>query len=380
MESSKSDKFIYGAWLKLLCLYFIMFGLSATIPIVAMYPDLGFPCYFNALVNYTAVNLTQRNVAKHLTPTFFLETYEMFAYISISFFIDCASALYYFVGAYSVFKAKQKHVNRLTSLSQWICLVGAPTQIFLGILRMWTIQLFIHTLSYKHIYLAAFVYTIHFFLSFIYIQCYISRNCKLWNLKVIEQHIPEGTLLEFLVFYIKPIIVNAQLFCLALELLVYSLSLFMAVGNSFYVLVSDIVFGSINMYLGAAFIIFVLIEVLYVKFMKVLFGFHLGVATAAIILALPLLRYEHIFMAAKLQSIISINIICIPILAIVAICVRLTRIYYCYTPAPTLYMPLDKKPVSFEVKKKQNKAKDSKQSAKGPAIMEESTDEDDELI
>ncbi|ALE14751.1 ORF39 [Felid gammaherpesvirus 1] len=372
MESSKSDKFIYKVWLKLLVLYFIMFGLSTTVPIAAMYPKLGFPCYFNALVNYTAVNLTQRNVAKHLTPTFFLEAYEMFAYITISFLIDCVSAIYYTMGACSVFLAKKKHISGLTSLSQWIQLVGTPTQVFLGILRMWTIQLFIHTLSYKHIYLAAFVYTFHFLMSCCHVQCHICKSCKPWNLKVIEQQIPEKTILSILVFYVKPIIINAQLFCLALELLVYSLSLFMAIGNSFYVLVSDIVFGSINMYLGGALIFFVTTEILYVKFIQVLVGFHLGVVTAAIILALPLLRYEHIFVAAKIQSIISINIICIPMLAVIAICVRFLRIFYCFTTPPTLYAPLRRNHSLFKKKKKREK-----QASQGPIILEEtSTDEE----
>ncbi len=69
MKSSKNDTFVYRTWVKTLVVYFVMFVMSAVVPITAMFPNLGYPCYFNALVDYGALNLTNYNLAHHLTPT-----------------------------------------------------------------------------------------------------------------------------------------------------------------------------------------------------------------------------------------------------------------------------------------------------------------------
>lgn len=327
MKSSKSDKFIYGIWLKLLILYFIMFILSAVVPIAAMFPNLGFPCYFNNLVNYGSMDLRERNVFEHITPTLFLEGPEMMSYISYSFLVDCCSMLYYAIGCAAVICHRKSHVQGLTTLSNWVHMVGSPGLIYMGFLRLWTIQLFIHTLSYKHIYLAAFVYAAHFLLSFIHIQSYISRNSAVWTIEAMKQHIPAGTLLDKVLTIMKPITINLHLSCLALEMLVFSLSFMMAVGNSFYVLVSDIVFGAINIFLVLTIIWYGFTEFFLVRYEPRQFGFYAGVISASIILLLPVIRYDHIFVRANMHRAVVINISIIPILATLATLVRIIRLF-----------------------------------------------------
>lgn len=367
MKSSKSDLFIYKTWFKLLVLYFVMFVLSATVPIAASFPGLGFPCYYNALVNYSAINLTERNVAKHLTPTLYLEESEMFAYMTFTFLVDCFAAVYYFLGALAIMLAKRHFVVSLTTLSQWIAMVGTPTLILIGMWRMWTIQLFIQTLSYKHIYLSAFVYLIHFLLSFLHTQCYISRNSQLWSLKVLEQGIPPNTLLDTVVFTLKPLLANCQLFCLGLEMLVFSLSFMMAIGNSFYVLVSDIVFGAINLYLALVLFWVLLTELYLVKYMTFVMGFYLGGLIGCIFLLVPLWRYEQIFVAANLRSPILINILVIFFLCTLSALVRLLRMTW-FSPTKPSYEPIQLKNIKHRRVKLQ--------SPSGPSILEEGSSDE----
>lgn len=378
MKSSKTDAFIFGSWVKLLLLYLLMFILSAVVPITAMFPNLGFPCYFINLVKYSNINLTTKNAAKHITPTLFLEAPEMFTYITFSFAVDCISAIYYFIGAYAVLSARKQHIRSLTSLSQWIALVGTPTLVFMGLLRLWTIQLFINTLSYKHIYLAAFVYTAHFLLSFMHIQCYITRNSAVWTISALEQHIPRGTLLHTVIKYGKPITANMHLICLALEMLVFSLSFMMAIGNSFYVLVSDVVFGSINLFLGLTIIWYVITETFLSKYLSVQFGFYIGVVIASIVLILPLIRYEAVFVSAKLHTTVAVNIVVIPIMALVAMLIRAIRILWNKKNPVAHYVPVNSNNVDIAMKKKStNKNKKNKQNSKGPVLLESESSEDE---
>lgn len=338
MRSSKSDKFIYGIWLKLLILYFIMFLLSAVVPIAAMFPNLGFPCYFNNLVNYGSMDLRERNVMEHITPTLFLEGPEMMTYISYSFIVDCCSLLYYAIGCGAVACHRKSHVQGLTTLSNWVHMVGSPGLVYLGFLRLWTIQLFIHTLSYKHIYLAAFVYAAHFLLSFIHVQSYISRNSAVWTIESMKQHVPSGTLLDRVLTIMKPITINLHLSCLALEMLVFSLSFMMAIGNSFYVLVSDIVFGAINIFLTLTLIWYALTEFFLVRYEQRQFGFYVGVVVASIILLLPVIRYDTIFVRANLHKAVVVNISIIPALTTLAALIRLIRL--CKRKSKPAYVPI----------------------------------------
>lgn len=302
-----------------------MFVFSAVVPVAAMFPNLGFPCYFNNLVNYSSMELRDRNVMEHITPTLFLEGPEMMAYITFSFFVDFCSMLYYLIGCCAVVRHKKTHITGLTTLSNWVHMVGSPSIVYLGFLRLWTIQLFVHTLSYKHIYLAAFVYTAHFLLSFIHVQSYISRNSSVWTVDSMKQHIPAGTCLDKLLTFLKPVTINMHLTCLAFEMLVFSLSFMMAVGNSFYVIVSDIVFGGINIFLTLTLIWYTFTEVFLARYEKNLFGFYLGVLSATIVLLLPVIRYDHNFIKANLHKAVIANICVIPACACVAFMVRLVR-------------------------------------------------------
>ncbi|AIB03193.1 glycoprotein M [Bovine gammaherpesvirus 6] len=327
MKSSKKDIFVFKIWLKLMACYFIMFITSAVVPIAAMFPSLGFPCSFNSLVDYSSMNLRSRNQARHLTPTLFLEAPEMFFYVTASFIIDCCSLVYYICTAVAIIKAR-KHADGLTVLSHWILSAGSPTLVYMAIFKLWTIQLFIHTLSYKHIYLAAFVYCIHWLLSVVSVECYITNVSSTWSNSELRKSIPEGSLLYRVIHVFKPILINIHLACMALETLIFCLSFMMAIGNSFYVMVSDIVFGAINLYVILPIAWYIVTEVWLVRYLKYQFGFYFGVLAASVILILPLIRYERIFVAARVHKAVALNISIIPMCALVAFLFRACRVYF----------------------------------------------------
>ncbi len=217
MKSSKNDTFVYRTWVKTLVVYFVMFVMSAVVPITAMFPNLGYPCYFNALVDYGALNLTNYNLAHHLTPTLYLEPPEMFVYITLVFIADCVAFIYYACGEVALIKARKK-VSGLTDLSAWVSAVGSPTVLFLAILKLWSIQVFIQVLSYKHVFLSAFVYFLHFLASVLHACACVTRFSPVWVVKAQDNSIPQDTFLWWVVFYLKPVVTNLYLGCLALDL------------------------------------------------------------------------------------------------------------------------------------------------------------------
>ncbi|CEQ34770.1 BBRF3 [human gammaherpesvirus 4] len=326
MKSSKNDTFVYRTWFKTLVVYFVMFVMSAVVPITAMFPNLGYPCYFNALVDYGALNLTNYNLAHHLTPTLYLEPPEMFVYITLVFIADCVAFIYYACGEVALIKARKK-VSGLTDLSAWVSAVGSPTVLFLAILKLWSIQVFIQVLSYKHVFLSAFVYFLHFLASVLHACACVTRFSPVWMVKAQDNSIPQDTFLWWVVFYLKPVVTNLYLGCLALETLVFSLSVFLALGNSFYFMVGDMVLGAVNLFLILPIFWYILTEVWLASFMRHNFGFYCGMFIASIILILPLVRYEAVFVSAKLHTTVAINVAIIPILCSVAMLIRICRIF-----------------------------------------------------
>ena len=326
MKSSKNDTFVYRTWFKMLVVYFVMFVMSAVVPITAMFPNLGYPCYFNALVDYGALNLTNYNLAHHLTPTLYLEPPEMFVYITLVFIADCVAFIYYACGEVALIKARKK-VSGLTDLSAWVSAVGSPTVLFLAILKLWSIQVFIQVLSYKHVFLSAFVYFLHFLASVLHACACVTRFSPVWVVKAQDNSIPQDTFLWWVVFYLKPVVTNLYLGCLALETLVFSLSVFLALGNSFYFMVGDMVLGAVNLFLILPIFWYILTEVWLASFMRHNFGFYCGMFIASIILILPLVRYEAVFVSAKLHTTEAINVAIIPILCSVAMLIRICRIF-----------------------------------------------------
>nr|QZL09807.1 BBRF3 [human gammaherpesvirus 4] len=326
MKSSKNDTFVYRTWFKTLVVYFVMFVMSAVVPITAMFPKLGYPCYFNALVDYGALNLTNYNLAHHLTPTLYLEPPEMFVYITLVFIADCVAFIYYACGEVALIKARKK-VSGLTDLSAWVSAVGSPTVLFLAILKLWSIQVFIQVLSYKHVFLSAFVYFLHFLASVLHACACVTRFSPVWVVKAQDNSIPQDTFLWWVVFYLKPVVTNLYLGCLALETLVFSLSVFLALGNSFYFMVGDMVLGAVNLFLILPIFWYILTEVWLASFMRHNFGFYCGMFIASIILILPLVRYEAVFVSAKLHTTVAINVAIIPILCSVAMLIRICRIF-----------------------------------------------------
>lgn len=350
-----------------------MFILSAVVPIAASFPGLGFPCYFNRLVDYSKMNLTERNSMYHVTPTLFLEEPEMFVYISYSFLVDCIAAVYYFCGAIAIYRSK-KMVKGLTELSSWISVVGSPTIIYTAIIKLWTIQLYITVLSYKHIFIAAFVYGVHFTNSVVYMICSITKNTHVVESISHEKSVPQNTFLWTITTRFKPFLFNMYLACLALEMLVLSMSVFMAVGNQYYVLVGDMVFGTVNLFVLLPIIWYILMETFLHKYLKHLYGFHIGIFIASIILILPVIRYENIFIAANVRHAVSGNMAIIPILCTVFLIIRIVRIITSTPKTKYTKIPLDDQ----EELRSDNYQKRSKKKRASRKVTFENLDSDEE--
>lgn len=190
---------------------------------------------------------------------------------------------------------------------------------------------------------------------------------------MLEQHIPRKSVLHKVLTYGKPLSANILLFLLALEMLVFSLTFMMAIGNSFYIYVSDSVFGAINLFFCLTIVWYLFTELFLCKYIEKQFGFYVGVLVASIILVLPLIRYEAVFVAAKVQKVVAINISVIPVLAALCFLLRVGRVFWWhsttarYGPLPTAPARLSMKKVRFHKKR---------HTPTNPAVMEEESEED----
>lgn len=325
-QISKSDSFLLKSWTNLLALLTLSFVTSTTVPILATIKDLGFPCYFINLVDYSTLNLTVRNSAKHLTPTLFLEGPEMYVYLVWYFLADGLNIIYFIYAAVTIYRLKGIYMPSLNAIQTWITLVGGHGALYLSIVKLWTMQLFIHVLSYKHIFLAAFVYLFHFMLSYLHVHLFISRYVPQWQASSLEQSIPDGSSLERVVLFYRPILSNIQMSLMALEMLVFSLSVMMAICNSFYILVSDAVFGAINLFLLLSLVWHIGAEIFLARYLKHHIGFYIGLFVAYVIMLLPVIRYDAIFVTSRLHKPITVNMTIIPIICIITIVIRIIRL------------------------------------------------------
>ncbi|AZB49137.1 glycoprotein M [Vombatid gammaherpesvirus 1] len=322
---SKNANYAFSLWFRMVVLYVLMFLTTCVVPIVALFPGFGFPCLFTSLVDYTKIYSNQRNIVKHVTPTLFLESPEMFIYLGVTLSVDFFTAVYCVVAVIAVYKARV-YIFGPTVLSQWLTVLGNTTLVFMGLLRLWMLQLFIHTLSFKHIHISAVLYMAHCGFSMVYVQFSISRMTDSWSLKLYGRNVPENTMLERIVLHYKPLMINLKLFVLSMEIMLMVLSVFLVVGNTFYVRVSDLVLGAINLYLTIVILWAFLTEVLYCDYMDCQYGFFIGAVASSVIMAFPVLRYETSFVSAAVYKMAVCNISLIPICACCFLVMRWTRI------------------------------------------------------
>lgn len=262
----------------------------------------------------------------------------------------------------------------MTTIQNWISMAGSHSIIFIQVTRMYTIQLFIHTLSYKNIILAAVVYCVHFLLSWTNLQVSISRNLPIWDFEQQEKHIPKLTCLSTILKYGRPLCSNLYLSLFAMEGLVFSLSLMMAIENSFYILVSDAVFAAINIFFILTLVWYFNTELFLSRYLRFQVGYHLGVLVSVIVLALPVIRYEHIFVAANLHKAISVNLAIIPLFCVIALSVRLIR--WCHKNSKVSYSPLTvgpKQGIILPRKRRVQKPTDS-------ALLESYSSEEEDIL
>lgn len=372
--SSKNANYAFKLWRRMVCLYIIMFLTTCVVPIAAQFPGLGFPCLFTSLVDYSKMYNDRKLISKHITPTLFLESPEMLIYLVTTLTVDCLTAVYYVAALVAVCKARVL-IFGPTVLYQWMTVLGNTTLVFMGFLRMWMLQLFIHTLSFKHIHISCFLYMAHCVLSMVYVQFSISRMTDSWSLKLYGKNVPENTLLERIVVHYKPIMINLKLFMVSMETMVMVLSVFLVVGNTFYVRVSDLVLGAINLYLAIVILWAFFTEVLYCDYMDYQFGFFVGAIASSVIMAFPVLRYEGHFVSSHVYKMAICNIGFIPICACIFLLMRWVRIRRNTTLA---YNPLDYHIENSQSVKRPKKVKFRKQDVDEAVLI--TTDESDEEL
>lgn len=249
--------------------------------------------------------MTSYNVIHQLTPQLYLPALQMRIYTGTTITIFSITNIYYIICVVRIFLNRHNIIKVNQSTRDIRCVGDTSTSFLLG-MSIYTHFFFIVTLSFKLIYLAAFLHTIMFttFTSLVVmlITRYQSFDKTFFDIAKIHPKLT-ATL------RVKAFIINILQFLLGLMTLVTTLTLGLTLGNSFYVKTSTVLFSSMNFFFALFLFFFIIIESLLTKYMKVQFGYHIGILVSLIMLFLPILAYETLYANEYFRGIIS-NIAC----------------------------------------------------------------------
>lgn len=291
----------------------------ATIGVIgAHFPNLGYPCLYAEVIDYSNINLTTYNVIHQLTPQLFLTPLQTKMYTALTLIVLGVFVIYQIICVVRIHLNKENAIKVNQSTKDIKC-VGSASTSFYGSASMALFYVFINNLSFKAVALAAFIHTLYFIcftvLIVMLVTGYQSADQTLFNLSRIHPKISKTIKL-------KTIIINILQFLLGFATLVTVLTLGLTFGNSFYVKTYTVAFSAINFFFFVFLIYFIVMEAVLTRYMKAQFGYYLGIFFALIALLIPLLQYENMNGSKYFTGIIT-NILT---LFFVWICFFLTRI------------------------------------------------------
>lgn len=332
MASTQVDRINIKVWvLSIICsaLTFI----NVTVYIVSVhFPNLGFPCVYFELIDFQNLNLSISNDITRFTPQLYLDSIQLICYVVFTNLVFFVIIVYYIVCAVKICYSEEKTstINQSTKDIMWM---GDNLSCFQFVLIMDCFQFFIVALSFRLAMLASLT----FFLYFICLTAFMvtmltqyqSSEKSAFALSRLHPRL-RGT-----VKY-KTALINIIQFLLGYSIMVFSITLCLGLGNSFFIKVAYIAFSAINTFLLVFSIYFIVLEAILYRYVKVQFGLHAGIFCGICGLTYPIIKYESIFASQWIRA-IAINI---GILAIVWLAFTVCRLLRFLIHKQQRYKPL----------------------------------------
>ncbi|AEV80950.1 envelope glycoprotein M [Saimiriine betaherpesvirus 4] len=301
--------------ISVLCL--LLTFVNVTIHLIAMnFPDIGYPCVYNHIIDFTQLNLTSYNVMHVFNPQLYMDNIQITVYVIFTQFIFLIVTLYYLICWFKICLRKEPGLN-LNQGSRDISYMGDSVSCFLFVLCMDTFQLFTLTMSFRLPSMIAFMAFIHYICLTTYTITLITHYQSLKRNKFLLSRIhPElrGTV------QLKTVVVNLVQTNLGFNTMVVSVSLCLAFGNNFFVTSGHMVMVVFALFAVLSILCYLIIESILHKYMKVLFGYHFGTLCGLLGLVYPVLKYETLYASAYAREInVSLGILFV-IWAIFTLC------------------------------------------------------------
>ncbi|APZ76301.1 glycoprotein [Murid herpesvirus 3] len=297
--------------------------LNVTIHIVVShFPDLGFPCAYYEIADYQSLNLSAKNDYAQFNPHLYLDSIQSVIYTVFTGIVFFFILIYYCVCCISVFtnSTKTTNINQATRDISWL---GNSSSCFQFVASMVTFQLFVTCLSFRVAMVAAFTYTLYFICLLCFTITMITQyeTYERTSFNVSRLH-PK---LNFTIKY-KTALVNIVQIQLGFSGMVWGMILSLGLGNNFFIQSGYVAFGAMNFFLIFFIIFGIIIEVLLFRYVKVQFGFHIGVFFGICGIIYPVLKYEKVYASEWVRG-IWLNIIALLIVWAIFTTCRIIRFF-----------------------------------------------------
>lgn len=264
--------------------------------------------------------MTTYNDMHTLTPQLFMTPPMTVTYVVFTMIVYTIITAYYVACCVSVCLYSSKNTSGLNHSTKHIKCLGDIFSCLLFILCMDTFQLFITTLSFRLPAIAAFTFCIHFLCSTFYTGTLLTQYASYEKLGALFK---QNKFLSMMVTA-KSVVVSTLGVNLGICCMIFSLTLFLGVGNSFYIKTANITFASINLFMILMIFYCILIESVLHRAMKMNFGFHCGLFIGLCGLLYPTHKYESIY-ASEWSYTIDVNLGIVGIVWIIFTICRIIR-------------------------------------------------------
>ncbi|AEQ32222.1 glycoprotein UL100 [Cynomolgus macaque cytomegalovirus strain Ottawa] len=288
MATSKVDWMNSRIWgVSVLMVVFTFINLDGHVVMMNI-PGVGYPCAYFNVVDYSEMNMSNYNVMHLTTPMLFLDTVQIIMYVAFSMIVFLCVVIYYICCWMKISYRKEEGLN-LNQRTRDIAYMGDSLSTFIFILVMDTFELFTLAMSFRLPSVIAFMACLHFFCITIYnvnlVTNYQNFKQNLFSLQRIHPKL-KGTI------QYRTLIVNLVQMLLGFNIAVISMSLCLGFGNNFFVQTGHMVMAVFFVFAFISIIYFLLLEVVFYRYVKVQFGFHVGTFCGLCGLIYPIIKYE----------------------------------------------------------------------------------------
>ncbi|QQL09731.1 Ba138 [Baboon cytomegalovirus] len=288
MAPSKVDSVNSRIWGISVFLAFLTFANICGHTTMMNVPGVGYPCSYYNVVDHTETNLSTFNVMHLFTPMLYMDAVQTILYVTFSMIVFLCVIVYYVCCWLKITYRKEEGLS-LNQRTRDIAYMGDSMSLFVFILVMDTYELMTLAMTFRLPSVIAFMTCVHFFCLTIFninmVTHYQSHRNSLFQLQRIHPKL-HGTV------QYRTMIVNLVQMLLGFNTAVIAMALCLGFGNNFFVQTGHMVIAVFFVYAFIIIIYFLMLEVVFWRYVKVQFGYHAGTFFGLCGMIYPIIKYD----------------------------------------------------------------------------------------